>query len=119
MERKRGRRPTWGINRGPSATTQSLAIDFHYRVLELNRIWTTDRFVRLCGFLGATKGELASLCGIQHTELKRYLERGSFPQPVCLLLTLLENFAMGDINPDPIEGQIVPTNILSGGKADG
>jgi hypothetical protein len=50
---------------------------------------------------------------LDHTKMNAYVSDDGFPGPICLLLTLIENFTIGGMVPDPIEGRLV---IFKNGK---
>jgi len=80
----------------------SLLIDIHYKELGLEDLWDARRAERLCSLMKVTQDELASMMMFPHSDMKKSMEEGCFPGPVCLLLTLLENFTVGAIVPDPV-----------------
>lgn len=87
-------------NKGSSyETPASTLIDLHYANLNIVRRWDWERFVRLCMFLRITPGELASLVCMRHSALNGAKENSQFPEPVCLLLTLVEAEALKNFAP--------------------
>ena len=95
--------------RAPSA----LAIEVHYKRLDLQDKWNERRIKRLCGFLRITEQELTALLGINEDTFFRQLARRRIYMPACILLTILENQVMGDFVNDTIP------NVLSGALKNG
>lgn len=85
----------------------SLLIDIHYKEMGIEEIWDTRRVERLCSLMNITEGELASMMLVKHKDMEKYLKQDNFPGPVCLLLTIIENYAVSPILPDPIDGKII------------
>lgn len=86
--------------------SNSLLIDIHYKDLGIKEMWDTRRVERLCSLLEVTHDELASMMMFEHSEMKKCLKHDEFPGPVCLLLTLVENFTVGAIVPDPASQEL-------------
>ena len=94
----------------------SLLIDIHYKEVELAERWDTRRVDRLCSLINVTWRELASMMMFDHKEMEAARKAGKFPGPVCILMTLIENYALSDIVPDPIDEPMV--FIRNGHKKD-
>ena len=85
----------------------SLLIDIHYKEMGIEDIWGTRRVKRLCSLMKVTEGELASMMLVRHKDMEAYIKFDEFPGPVCLLLTIIENYAVSPVLPDPIQGNII------------
>ena len=88
----------------------SLLIDIHYKESGVRAAWDTRRVDRLCSLIDVTWRELASMIMCDHTNFEEYREEGRFPGPVCILFTLIENYAVSDTVPDPIDEPMVFRN---------
>jgi len=91
----------------------SVAIEVHYKRLDLQDKWNERRIKRLCGFLRITEQELVALLGINEDTFFRQLARRGISMPACILLTILENQVIGDYVDDTIP------NVLSGALKNG
>jgi hypothetical protein len=87
--------------------SNSLLIDIHYKDLGIQEMWDTRRVDRLCSLLKVTRDELASMIMFEHSEMDKCIKLGEFPGPVCLLLTLVENFTVGSVVPDPASQELL------------
>ena len=96
-------------NESPAA----LAIQLHYQKLGLQNTWNERRVKRLCGFLRITEQELSALLGINEDTFFRQLASRRIYQPACILLTILEDFLIGEYVDDTIP------NVLSGALKNG
>ncbi len=94
----------------------SLLIDLHYKEVGLLERWDTRRVERLCSILNVTWRELASMMMHDHVEMENNRKDGKFPGPICILMTLIENHAISEIVPDPIDEPMVFTR--NGHKKD-
>jgi hypothetical protein len=95
--------------KAPSA----VAIEIHYKRLNLQDKWNERRVKRICGFLRITEQELAALLGINEDTFFRQLARRGISMPACILLTILEDQVIGDFVNDTIP------NVLSGALKNG
>jgi hypothetical protein len=95
------------------SSPQGLSIELHYKRLNLQDKWNERRIKRLCGFLRITEEELAALLGINEDTFFRQLARRGIYMPACILLTILEDLAIGDYVDDTIP------NVLSGALKNG
>ena len=84
----------------------SLLIDIHYKELGVKELWDARRVERLCSLLKVTQGELASMMMFPHSDMEKCMGLDEFPGPVCLLLTLIENYSVGAVVPDPVSEHI-------------
>tara|TARA_B100001057_G_scaffold299438_1_gene299585 strand:+ start:777 stop:1088 length:312 start_codon:yes stop_codon:yes gene_type:complete len=94
-------------------TTASLAISLHIKSLNLKDKWNEKRIKRLCGFLRISEAELSALIGIPLETFTNQLARRNIYLPGCILLTLMEDFFIGDFVSDTIP------NLLSGALKNG
>lgn len=81
-------------------------IDLHYKELDLEGRWNQRRVDRLCSLISVTERELASMMMLTWKDFDTYYKEESFPGPVLLLLTLIENHSVQSL-PDPIDEQLV------------
>lgn len=95
--------------RAPTA----LAIEVHYKRLDLQDKWNERRVKRLCGFLRITEQEIAALLGVNEDTFFRQLARRGISMPACILLSILEDQVIGDFVNDTIP------NVLSGALKNG
>ena len=96
-----------------SDSPSELAIRLHYEKLNLQDKWNEKRVKRLCGFLRITETELSALLGVKEETFFRQLASRRIYMPACILLTILENSAIGDYVSDTIP------NVLSGAIKNG
>jgi len=94
-------------------TPASLAIEIFYKSHNLKDKWNEKRVKRLCGFLRLSEEELASLIGIPVDTFYRQLSRRDIYLPACILLTIMEDFFLGEYVSDTIP------NLLSGALKNG
>ena len=83
-------------------TTSETLILTHYKLLEINKIWTPERIQRLLGYLRLTRDELAAMCNYERSSFKGQLGHGKLTGSVALLLTILEAQYLGDVVKDTI-----------------
>jgi hypothetical protein len=91
----------------------SLCIETHYKRLNLQDKWNEKRIKRLCGFLRITEVELSALIGIKEETFFNQLARRGITMPACILLTLMEDFFIGEYVDDTIP------NLMSGALKNG
>jgi hypothetical protein len=84
----------------------SLLIDIHYKELGLEEIWDARRVERLCSLMKVTQDELSSMMMFPHSDMEKCVKADCFPGPICLLLTLIENFTVGALVPDPVSDYV-------------
>lgn len=96
-----------------SDSPSELAIRIHYETLNLQDLWNEKRVKRLCGFLSISQKELSALLGIVEDTFFRQLASRRISMPACILLTILENSAIGDFVTDTIP------DVLSGAIKNG
>ena len=94
-------------------TPVSLAIKLRYEKENLKDIWNERRINRLCGFLRINQTELSALIGITPQTFMNQLSRRDIHLSGCILLTLMEDFLIGDYVEDTIP------NLLSGAIKNG
>lgn len=90
-----------------------LAIQIYYQKLGLQDKWNERRVKRLCGYLRITERELSALLGISEDTFFRQLASRRIFHPACILLTILEDFLIGEYVDDTIP------NVLSGALKNG
>jgi hypothetical protein len=87
-----------------------LAIELHYKRLNLQDKWNERRIKRLCGFLRITIEELAAILGINEKTFFNQLASRRIYMSACILLTILEHQAIGgyvdDTIPDVLSGAL-------------
>ena len=88
----------------------SLLIDLHYKEIGLQDRWDLRRSDRLCSLLNVTWRELSSMMMVPHEDMEKYRDKSQFPGSVCILMTLIENYAASEEIPDPIEDPLVFRN---------
>lgn len=96
-----------------SDSPTALAIQLYYKKLALQDKWNEKRIKRLCGFLRITENELAALLGITEKTFFRQLASRRIFHSACILLTILEDFLIGEYVDDTIP------NVLSGALKNG
>jgi len=88
------------INGEETSTLLSRIVDNHYLRLNLKTLWTPERVNRMCGYLRWTVYELSSMINLPHTDMKKYLAKGTFPDTVCWSLTFIEVCLMPNVLKD-------------------
>ena len=106
------------VNPDKTTSPTSLSIDIHYAKIGVQGAWDKKRVLRLCGWLRITRYELSSLIMLPHRQMDKYMEKGIFPGPVALLLSIFENHVAKGILMDaatPEEGEpLIPTHLTNG-----
>ena len=77
-------------NNDPRRTAKLGLIEQHYANFAEALEWSPDRFRRLCAALQLTPYELGALVRLRPGDTEACLNRGSFPAPVELHLTIFE-----------------------------
>ena len=91
-------------------------IFLHYKEVGLQDRWDTRRMDRLCSLIDVTWRELSSMMMCKHDKMEKYRSKDKFPGPVCILMTLIENYSVSETVPDPIDEPMVFTS--NGHKKD-
>lgn len=60
------------------------------RNLHMQRLWTRERFDRLCSMFQTNIKTLGICVGVSEAQICKYLKENKFPIPVCLLLENME-----------------------------
>jgi len=92
---------------GDFQTPASLAVEIHYKKLDLQDKWNERRISRLCGFIRINRMELAALIGVPFQTFQRQLSRRKINFSACILLTILEHSIIGDYVDDTIPNVIM------------
>jgi hypothetical protein len=91
---------------GDCQTPASLAVELHYRKLDLQDKWNERRITRLCGFIRINRVELAALIGVPFQTFERQISRRKVNFSACILLSILEHTIIGDYVDDTIPNVI-------------